>query len=217
MAQKVLLPNKWMLLASLWCMLITSCSNSTNQASEPILVKDYTVDTSGIPRDTILASDKELSLVNGVYQYKKQPFSGIVKEAYSNKKVKKQISVFNGMLHGRYKSYYEDGKPWEIRSYKNNLSTGKHYGYWAVSGHPHFEYNYFEEKMEGMQKKWYQSGKPFLFLNYADDKEDGLQQGWRENGKLYLNYVAKDGRRYGLQKAALCYTLRDEKMKTETE
>ncbi|MFP5041731.1 toxin-antitoxin system YwqK family antitoxin [Parasediminibacterium sp. JCM 36343] len=217
MAQKVLSPNKWLMVAATICFIMCSCNHSSNQNKESVIAKSYLVDTSVIPRDTVFVTDKNVSRVNGLYQYKNNPFSGIIKELYDNGKVKKQLSVYQGMLHGTYRSYYEDGKPWEIRSYKNNLSTGKHYGFWAVSGNRHFEYNYYEEKMEGLQKKWYKSGKPLLFLNYVDDREEGLQQGWRENGKLYLNYVAKDGYRYGLQKSALCYTLRNEKIKSETE
>jgi len=42
-----------------------------------------------------------------------------------------------------------------------------------------------------------------------------MQKARRENGKPYINYEAKNGFRYGLQKAALCYTLRDGKLKSE--
>lgn len=217
MVPKELFLNKLVIVAAACCFFICSCDNAIKQTNNSLVAKDYLVDTSGIPTDTILVTDKDVTLVNGLYQYNNNLFSGIVKELYPNGKLKKQLSVYKGMLHGTYKSYYEDGIPWEIRSYKNNLSTGKHCGFWAESGYPHFEYNYYEERMEGVQKKWYKSGKPFLSLNYANDREDGLQQGWRENGKLYLNYVAKEGYRYGLQKAALCYTLRDEKIKNETE
>jgi antitoxin component YwqK of YwqJK toxin-antitoxin module len=217
MVLKVLLRNKFLMVAATSSILICSCNPSSKQDNESIVVKNYKVDITGIPKDTVFVTDKEVTLVNGLYYYKNKPFSGIIKELYTAGKVKKQISVYKGMLHGTYRSFYEDGKPWEIRSYKNNLSTGKHYGFWVETGNPHFEYNYYEEKMEGLQKKWYKSGKPFLFLNYVNDREDGLQKGWRENGKLYLNYVTKEGFRYGLQKAALCYTLRNEKLKSETK
>ncbi|QMW05181.1 hypothetical protein [Spirosoma foliorum] len=76
-----------------------------------------------------------------------------------------------------------------------------------------FDYTYYEEKREGKQRRWYRSGKPYIFANYVDDHEEGLQQGWRENGKIYLNYVAKEGHTYGLQNTALCYSLRDQKIK----
>jgi len=218
MVQKVLSHNRFYVVATTFFVVLLSSCNYFKQKTKShstVSTKNYSIDTSVIPKDTVFASNKNVTLANGLYQYKNKAFSGIVIELYPNGSLKKQISVYKGMLHGTYRSFYEDGKPWEIRSYKNNLSTGKHYGFWAESGKPHFEYNYYEEKMEGIQKKWYKSGKPFLFLNYVDDHEEGLQQGWRENGKLYLNFVTKEGHRYGLQKAALCYSLRDEKIKTE--
>ncbi len=218
MVPKELLFNKFHLVATIFCLLtMNSCNHFQQQSNIADINKNYFVDISGIPTDTVLVSNKKLSFINNFYFFEGKKFSGIVVDSYLNGRIKKQISIYNGMLHGTYKSYYEDGKPWEIRTYKNNLSTGKHYGFWPKSGKLHFEYNYFEEKMEGLQKKWYKSGKPYLSLTYLNDREEGLQQGWRENGKPYLNYVAKEGYRYGLQKAALCYSLRGERIKTEPE
>ena len=217
MVLKVLLANRVLMAAVSLSCLICSCGDASKQKEASLTVKNYQIDTTGIPRDTVLVSDKAISLINGLYYYNQHPFSGIIRALHPNGKLKKQFSVYQGLLHGTYKSFYEDGTPWEIRRYKNNLSTGKHIGFWATTGNIHFEYNYYEEKMEGMQKKYYPSGKPFLFLHFVNDQEEGLQQGWRENGKLYLNYVSKDGYRYGLQKSALCYTLRNEKIKTDTE
>lgn len=218
MVLKGRLHNRLILAATVVCLLtISSCSNAEKQRSLSTSMKDYSIDTLGIPHDTVLTNDPNLSLTNGLYLYKSKLYSGYILDLYPNKLVKKQMSIYQGMLHGCYKSYYENGKAWETRSYKNNLSTGKHYGFWAENGNPKFEYNYYQEKMEGVQKKWYPSGKQYLVLNYVNDHEDGFQKGWRENGKLFLNYEVKDGIRYGLQKAVLCYTLRDEKLNSTTE
>ena len=218
MVQKELLLNNFYGVIITFCILkISSCNYFQQQPNTKENNKNYVVYTTCIPHDTVIMPNNKLSYVNNIYFKEGKKFSGIIEEFYSNGIMKKQFSIYQGMLYGIYKSYFEDGKPWEIRNYKNNLSTGKHYGFWAESGNRKFEYNYYEEKMEGLQKKWYKSGKPYLFLNYSNDREDGLQQGWRENGKLYLNYVAKDGYRYGLQKAALCYTLREGKIINEIE
>ena len=218
MVPKELLRNKFYLAVTTFCLfLIYGCNYFQPQENTSDTIKDYFVDITCIPHDTVNMSDHRLTCVNNLYFVNGKKFSGILNAFYANGNLKRQYSIYDGKLHGWYKSYFENGKPWEVRSYKNNLSTGKHYGYWAETGNRKFEYTYYEEKMEGSQKKWYKSGKPFLFLQYVNDREDGLQQGWRENGKLYLNYVAKDGYRYGLQKSALCYTLRDEKIKKETE
>jgi len=70
-----------------------------------------------------------------------------------------------------------------------------------------------DDSKEGIQKQWYESGKKYYELTFADDKENGMQKAWRENGKLYINYEVKDGIKYGLQKSALCYTLKNGKLK----
>ena len=95
-----------------------------------------------------------------------------------------------------------------MRSYRANLSYGRHVGYWD-NGNIKFDFTYVDDKREGLQRQWYRSGAPYVALNFHDDKEDGMQQAWRENGKLYINYEARDGFRYGLQKSSLCYTLVD--------
>jgi hypothetical protein len=215
MAQKELSHNKFFSI-SIACYLLTLVVSSCNYHSpeqQHKVVLNYTIDTLGIPNDTVLITNRSIKIVNGIYFFNTQRFSGIVKELYANGVVKNYRSLYGGMLHGRYKSFYENGNCYENRLYKNNLSTGKHFAYWPDGITLKFEYNYYEERREGLQKKWYPSGKPFIFSNYNNDHEDGLQQGWRPNGKLYLNYVVKDGYVYGLQQSALCYTLINQELK----
>ena len=92
------------------------------------------------------------------------------------------------------------------------VSFGQHLGYWK-NGNRKFDFKYFNDKREGLQKQWYESGSKYYELSFTDDQEKGTQKAWRENGKPYINYEVKDGVRYGLQKSALCYTLKDEKLK----
>jgi antitoxin component YwqK of YwqJK toxin-antitoxin module len=216
MEQKAHLHNKYLLgLVAFYMVIICSCQNVQKPTKPLQKAIDFTIDTTLIPHDTVFVHDKMLALENGIYWYSNKKYAGIIKELYPNGKLKKQFSVYQGMLHGTYKSFYENEKPWEIRSYKNNLSTGKHYGFWVETGKPKFEYTYYEERKEGLQRKWYINGSPFLALNYVNDHEEGLQKGWRENGKPFLNYEVKDGFVYGLQKAALCYSLKDEKFNSK--
>ena len=85
-------------------------------------------------------------------------------------------------------------------------------GYWG-NENKKFDFQYLNDKREGIQKQWYESGKPYFELNFSDDRENGMQKAWRENGKIYINYEVKDGVRYGLQKAVLCYTLKNGELK----
>lgn len=203
MVQKARLPINWLLLATVYCGFLVAISSCHKKNAE----KNYAIDTTVIPKDTLNMHNPKMSFVNGLYYLEGKKYSGILAQSYPNGNPKSYSSIWEGMLHGAYRSFYENGKPFEVRHYKNNLSTGRHYGYWAESGKMKFDFNYYEEKREGTQKKWYKSGKPLVFMHCENDHEVGLQQAWRENGKLYVNYVAKDGHIYGLQQTELCYKL----------
>ena len=77
--------------------------------------------------------------------------------------------------------------------------------------------NYASGQLDGEQKIWYRTGELFKKLNFSKGREDGLQQAYRKNGALFANYEAREGRIFGLKKAALCYSLKDEKIKTKEE
>ncbi|GHB76923.1 toxin-antitoxin system YwqK family antitoxin [Persicitalea jodogahamensis] len=171
-----------------------------------------TVDVSQIPKDTVSWNHAGLKLENGVYYLAGEPFSGFILKKYENGSVNSVGSYFQGMQHGVSKSFYPNGKLRDSRMYKENVSYGRHFGYWE-NGNRKFDFVYYNDKREGLQKQWYESGEQYAFLSFKDDREEGMQRAWRINGKPYINYEVKDGIRYGLQKAALCYTLKDEKLK----
>jgi antitoxin component YwqK of YwqJK toxin-antitoxin module len=182
----------------------------TNPKGGEGITSSFFVDTTLVPKDTVLSG--KLKLDNGIYYFNNKPFSGYIKELDENQRVKMVGSFLNGMQHGNTITFYANGKLWGSRSYKENRSFGKHFGYWE-NGNQKFEFYYRNDKRDGSNKQWYENGQPYAFLNFKDDKEEGMQQAWRENGKPYINYEAKDGFRYGLQKSGLCYTLKDEKFK----
>lgn len=196
-----------------WMMACMACAApscrmpATPAGTGSITAADLAVDTNSIPKDTVQANDVQHTR-NGLVLYNNRAFSGYVVTLYPNRKIHTIASVYNGMAHGNFRSYYEDGHVHEVRQYKENLSTGKHFGYWP-NGKQQFDYLYYRDRKIGYMKRWYETGKPYLFLNYKNDREEGLQQGWRENGKLFINYVAKDGFRYGLQETMLCYKLNE--------
>ncbi|GAB3017714.1 hypothetical protein GCM10027284_40990 [Cyclobacterium sediminis] len=174
---------------------------------------NYKVDTSGIPRDTIDFNAPGLSYKNGYYYLSGEKYSGIVHKNQIGFNIVTYSSIYLGMLHGSYRSYYPSGKLFEIRMYRNNLSVGKQLGYWEETGNLKFEYNYYNDKKEGEQKSWYADGSLAYTYHYKDDKQEGLQQAWRKNGSLYRNFEVHNGTRYGLQKTTICYELEDEKIK----
>jgi antitoxin component YwqK of YwqJK toxin-antitoxin module len=204
MAQKARLLFKVILVLGL----LTNCQDDKEKGPKSF---SLLVDTSKIPKDTILLTNKNLILENGVYYFDKKPFSGYIKEMYHEKLLLSIGSYWNGKQEGITKTFFPNGKLKDSRSYKDNKAFGRHFGYWA-NGRQKFDFIYINEKKEGVQKQWYESGAPYTFLTFKDDREDGMQRAWRENGKPYINYEARDGYRYGLQKSALCYTLRKGKI-----
>lgn len=184
--------------------------------SKPIKEKENIVfeivDVSQIPNTTVFENDTLLKLKNGIYYYDNKPYSGYVKSNYGSDTLKFIASYFKGKQQGKAKTFFENGKLETERNYRDGIGYGRHYGYWK-NGNIKFDFVYFNDKREGIQKQWYESGSPYCELSFSDDRENGMQKAWRENGKPYINYEVKDGVRYGLQKSALCYTLKNEKLK----
>lgn len=179
---------------------------------EAVAVLDISIDTSAVPRDTLNYDEAEMQLINGKYLVNEKPFSGIVHRTLKGYPIETYSSVLDGSLHGTYRSFYASGKPYEVRTYREGLSVGRHFAYWEESGHLKFEYNYYNQKKEGAQKSWYSNGSLAYSYFYQDDHLEGLQQAWRKNGSLYRNFEVKNGARYGLQKAKSCYELSDEEL-----
>jgi len=207
MAQKELSLNN--LFFYIFCLLTVGCE-LPNERKE-INVFEY-IDVSKIPNDTILKNNTSLKILNGVYYFGYKPYSGFIKENYVSDTLKYIGSYYKGQQHGITQTFFPNGKLETERSYRYGLSYGRHVGFWK-NGNIKFDYIYLNDSKEGIQKQWYESGKKYYELTFADDKENGMQKAWGENGKLYINYEVKDGIKYGLQKSALCYTLKNGKLK----
>lgn len=207
MARRAPLPTSLASLCSLLLLggLLAGCRA---QAAEAPAANAAVVDVSGVPAVTVAATSPDLVLVNGIYQFRGQPYDGFIEALYPGGAVKSLASYYRGMRHGVSKSFYEDGAPRDVRLYRANLSSGRHVGYWE-NGNMKFDYTYVDDRRQGLHRQWYRSGKPYTALMFKDDKEEGMQRAWRENGKPYINYEARDGFRYGLQKSALCYEIKD--------
>ena len=207
MVQKGHSPSKFTL--HILCFLIAGCSQSIPEKAINIFEK---VDTSQIQNITISQKDSLLKLNNGIYYFNNKPFSGYIKSKYNSNTLKSIASYLHGKQYGVTKTFFSNGKLESERNYKDGIGYGRHFGYWK-NGKMKFDFIYFNDKREGVQKQWYESGSQYYELSFINDRENGIQKAWRENGKPYINYEVKDGIRYGLQKSALCYTLKNEKLK----
>lgn len=188
--------------------LLAACNGRPGISKKNTL--NFFADTSGVTKDTLPAeavrTDKAGILYAGT-----STFSGCIKTLYPDSMVS-YASVYRGRLHGWYRSYYPNGKPFELHHYKENRSTGHYIVYWE-NGKMRSDCLYYEDKKTGSYNRWYPSGKPYMMLNYENDKEDGLQQGFTEAGRLFINYIVRNGYKYGLQETAACYQLDSGKIK----
>jgi len=207
MVQKELSLTKFAFL--IICVFSIGCSEPKGETAINLSEK---ADVSHIPNITVSEDDINLKLQNGVYYFGNISFSGYLKSTYNSDTVKSIAAYLNGKQHGITKTFFPNGKSETERSYMNGLSYGRHFGYWK-NGKMKFDFFYLNDKREGLQKQWYESGSRYYELTFIDDQENGMQKAWRENGKPFINYEVKDGVRYGLQKSALCYTLKNEKLK----
>jgi antitoxin component YwqK of YwqJK toxin-antitoxin module len=193
----------------IFCIFTFGCSHPKEDKAIHVFEN---IDVSKIPNDTVFGNNTSIKLQNGVYYFGSKPYSGFIIDVYETDTIKSVGSYFKGKQHGTTKTFFPNGKLETLRNYRNGIGYGQHVGYWG-NGNKKFDFVYFNDKREGIQKQWYESGNQYYELSFTDDRENGMQKAWRENGKPYINYEVKDGVRYGLQKSALCYTLKDEKLK----
>lgn len=144
------------------------------------------------------------------------PYSGTAVTHYDNGTLKEKIGMLNGRKQNASISYFPDGHPQSHSSFYKGQLHGEKKSWSPDSTHILLAHLHFHlGKAAGEQRKWYPTGELFQILNMSDGKEEGLQRAYRKNGDLYANYEAKNGRIFGLKKAALCFSLEDEKFENE--
>ncbi|MFT3932203.1 MAG: hypothetical protein QM726_01205 [Chitinophagaceae bacterium] len=162
-----------------------------------------------VPQRFVSATDTSLHFINGDCYYKRQPFSGFIKDMYDNGSTHHLIGYYQGKQEGNTVLYYPDGSVSEKRYYHLGEKDGLHSGWWE-NGKPRFEYHFANGVYNGDYKEWYKSGLAYKRIHYTNGIDDeGV--GWRENGKLFMNFTVKNGRRYGIVNSNLCYTVKNEK------
>ncbi len=161
-----------------------------------------------IPNRIADKEDANLHIINGVYYYGQQLFSGIIKDVYENGKTHHETSYYNGREEAWSFMYYADGTMAEKRYYHQGEKDSVHTGWWP-NGKLRFEYHFSKGMYNGDYKEWYNSGQAYKHIHYASGVDD-WGKGWRENGRLFMNYTMVQGRRYGIVNSNLCYTVKNE-------
>jgi len=188
MEQRVQSLNKWLLL--FWAAIVGVTFYSS---TKPKTIADTWVATT----------DPNLVYMNGFLYYNKKAYTGWLFENYDNGNRAKEIPYYEGKIEGTMKTWYDNKKPEQVRTYVLGEKQGVHRGWWPT-GSPKFEYNFVDDEHEGLAKEWFSNGKLYRAFHYKQGHENGQQQMWWEDGTIRANYVIKDNRQYGLIGRKLC-------------
>lgn len=108
-------------------------------------------------------------------------YSGEFKEYYDNGALKLELNIKDGKPQGAYIVYFSNGKPNEVRAYRN----GEFHGVWRTyneSGLLIAEYR--NNQKHGTWHVWDDSGIMRYEMQYEKGKKDGTWYMWDEKGKL---------------------------------
>ncbi len=183
-------------------LLLISCSEKTRNNKDVV-----SVDKAEIPSIEKNSNDENFVLKNGILYHIEKPYSGIVKELYSNKKTKTVSEYYNGKREGIFLGYYNNGNKWFERFYSKGIKIGTHKG-WFENGQLMFEYQLNNKGMyNGSVKDWHFNGQLAKHFNFKNGKEFGSQKMWKLSGKIRANFYTVNGERHGLIGLKNCVTV----------
>lgn len=124
---------------------------------------------------------------NNIY-YEKQklePFSGIITQHYSNKKIKLYCPMINGKVTGERKRYYENGNLKSIDNFKDNLKNGICTNYYPTNKIKSTTI-YKNGMKNGEVIGYYENGNIFFKFNYINGNPVNKAEVYDFNGyKIY--------------------------------
>lgn len=149
-------------------------------------------------------------------------FTGICKTYYSDKTIKEEFKLEQGVINGTFKSFYENGKPKEKIDYREGEQTGEREEFFEngtlkykvvkdkhneVLIHKWFYENGIQKKLEtkkadsnknfGESKEWYDNGQLKEQSNFIDNTtRTGKWLKFWKDGSKKLEADFKDGKVY---------------------
>ena len=134
----------------------------------------------------LLAQDVKIIQSDGLFftdATQTKLYSGEYKEFFDSHALKLEMNILNGKPEGAYIVYFENGKPNEVRAYRN----GQFHGVWRTynqAGMLIAEAEYRDNKKHGTWHVWDDSGIMRYEMHYLDGKKTGDWFMWDEKGKL---------------------------------
>ena len=193
--------------------ILTISCNQKNK--EKKIDKNQDIVALTIPKLSIQKELVKYDNKTSTFLMNQEHYTGYIVSFYNDGTPKEKIGIVNGKKQNKSTYWFPDGKLKIVATYHNGKLHGEKKQWSNDSVYTLVSHlNYHLGKVHGEQKQWYKTGELYKRLNLNMGKEEGIQQAFRKNGDLYANYEAKNGRIFGMKKAALCYGLEDEKIKT---
>ncbi len=139
-----------------------------------------------------------------VYKDKSDTSSYICKVYYENGTLKHETQISNNKFVGEKKSFFENGKIERIEKLSNPtpLDTDRYDCYiinYRPDGTKESEYQYVNDKLDGLAKDYDSSGKITRTTEYIDGKVNGLSILYHLNGKIKSLVHCRNDSAYGYE------------------
>jgi antitoxin component YwqK of YwqJK toxin-antitoxin module len=108
---------------------------------------------------------------------------------------------FNGdsVKHGKWSSYFADGKLYEQGNFTNGIKQGPERVYFDSAGNMQSEVPYVAGKMHGTRLTRYEDGTVWSEVTYVDDLRSGIARSFYPNGAAQKLENYSGGKKDGLQ------------------
>lgn len=156
----------------------------------------------------------EASMANGNFKdgrllVKEKPYNGYRYALYQDRQDTIMVSSYaDGLEHGTWRKYHENGMRMEIRRFVYGKKEGEMHTWWE-NGQLQSTLQFRNDEYEGTCREWNREGKPIREMNYHMGHENGDQKQWYDDGSIRSNYTIKNGRRFGLLGTKNCINVSD--------
>jgi len=117
----------------------------------------------------------------------------VVKEYFSNRKVKTEISAIGDLRQGWTRNYDMEGRLLSEVFYINNVREGTARNYYAASGKLNSTLEYRNGIKQGNETWYYESGKPYRVSPFVNGFIEGTQKLYYEDGRRLPEVPYKGG------------------------
>lgn len=111
-----------------------------------------------------------------------EPYNGPYIENYPSGEVKLEIFLKDGLLHGKYLSYFENGNVNEIRTYSEGIKENR----WETfnsQGMKISEANFLNDMKHGKWLVWDENGVLRYDMEYTEGDRSGIWRIYNEKGE----------------------------------